>query len=328
MIYSKYPLKVLEEVEPFPPIQNTGNPYLTEAAMHADQANQLQGYGYLVDGVGAFTYLGTVAGTAADYEGFGTVDTTNLAKLDSGNSFAETNHFNKGLRIAYLDTGGGTNNGGLQIDRNGAVSGGIENPKIYRYIGKNRLSNVWHVYHDFYANAELVMRIAATHGTPYTKWVDILGALNVSGNLAVTGNLSVTGSSTHNVIASNSLSIISGTFESFTVNRTIENADDSVVEFTNKTRQSGAWDSKIIFSLITNIGNKIRGVTIEEKELNQVSNASTEVKMIVNGVLKSKSIDLSDLGSYANDAAANTGGVAIGFAYINSSTGAMHKRLT
>jgi len=53
------------------PIQNTDNPYLTEAAMHADQVNQLQGYGYLVDGVGAFTYLGTVAGTAADYEGFG-----------------------------------------------------------------------------------------------------------------------------------------------------------------------------------------------------------------------------------------------------------------
>ena len=71
MIYSKYPLKVMEEVAPFPPIQNTGNPYDTEAAMHADQANQLEGYGYLVDGLGAFTYLGTVAGTAADYEGFG-----------------------------------------------------------------------------------------------------------------------------------------------------------------------------------------------------------------------------------------------------------------
>ena len=53
------------------PIQNTANPYLTKAAMYADQANQLQGYGYLVDGGGAFTYLGTVAGTAADYEGFG-----------------------------------------------------------------------------------------------------------------------------------------------------------------------------------------------------------------------------------------------------------------
>jgi len=81
MIYSKYPLKVLQEVEPFPPIQNTDNPYLTEAAMRADQSNQLQGYGYLVDGVGAFTYLGTVAGTAADYKGF--IVTTGLSYLET-----------------------------------------------------------------------------------------------------------------------------------------------------------------------------------------------------------------------------------------------------
>ena len=70
-INSRYKLKTGEEVDYFPPIQNTASPYLTEAAMYADQANQLQGYGYLVDGVGAFTYLGTVAGTGADYEAFG-----------------------------------------------------------------------------------------------------------------------------------------------------------------------------------------------------------------------------------------------------------------
>jgi len=67
---SRYKLKTGEEVAYFPPIQNTDNPYATEAAMHADQSNQLKGYGYLVDGVGAFAYLGTVAGTAADYEPF------------------------------------------------------------------------------------------------------------------------------------------------------------------------------------------------------------------------------------------------------------------
>ena len=65
---SRYKLKTGEEVAYFPPIQNTDSPYATEAAMHLDQANQLEGYGYLVDGIGAFTYLGTVAGTASDYE--------------------------------------------------------------------------------------------------------------------------------------------------------------------------------------------------------------------------------------------------------------------
>ena len=88
-IYSRYKLKTGEEVEYFPPIQNTDNPYLTEAAMHADQANQLEGYGYLVDGVGAFTYLGTVAGTAADYEAFGGGLDTRASNLAGDLSTAE-----------------------------------------------------------------------------------------------------------------------------------------------------------------------------------------------------------------------------------------------
>jgi len=65
------------------PIQNTANPYLTEAAMHADQANQLEGYGYLVTGAGAFTYLGTVAGTAADYRAFVSGATGTFTSADS-----------------------------------------------------------------------------------------------------------------------------------------------------------------------------------------------------------------------------------------------------
>ena len=98
MIKLRYPLKVLqEEVAYFPPIQNTANPYLTEAAMYADQANQLQGYGYLVDGVGAFTYLGTVAGTAADYEGFG--GNLRLSNLAGDLSTAEKNGIKTKLSI-------------------------------------------------------------------------------------------------------------------------------------------------------------------------------------------------------------------------------------
>jgi len=38
--------------------------------------------------------------------------------------------------------------------------------------------------------------------------------------------------------------------------------------------------------------------------------------------------DFSNLGSYTDDAAAATGGVAVGYGYVNSSTGAVHRRLT
>ena len=82
----------MEELAPFPPIQNTANPYATEAAMHADQANQLEGYGYLVTGVGAFTYLGTLAGTAADYNRVGgDVTKTILNSLSGYNGAVEQN---------------------------------------------------------------------------------------------------------------------------------------------------------------------------------------------------------------------------------------------
>jgi len=48
----------------------------------------------------------------------------------------------------------------------------------------------------------------------------------------------------------------------------------------------------------------------------------------VSGTLKALKHDLSALGAYADDASASVGGVAVGFAYINSTTGAMHRRLT
>jgi len=121
-IDSRYKLKTGEEVEPFPPIQNTDTPYASEAAMHADQANQLEGYGYLVDGVGAFTYLGTVAGTAADYEGFvsgdasvsfstfseSSVGTMSIAGAYPGNVTEYVNIIPNNGTNSYLILNGGT----------------------------------------------------------------------------------------------------------------------------------------------------------------------------------------------------------------------------
>jgi hypothetical protein len=46
------------------------------------------------------------------------------------------------------------------------------------------------------------------------------------------------------------------------------------------------------------------------------------------GYFDNKRFDLSSLNLYANDVAAAAGGVAVGFAYINSSTGALQRRLT
>ena len=229
-IISKYPLKVMEEVAPFPPIQTTANPYLTEAAMYADQANQLQGYVYLVDGIGAFTYLGTVAGTAADYTPF--MPTKDIS-LRSDNT-ASTIYFYDKLTTDtlysfirynasrnYLEFGSNDNDGlgdvvSAQIDR------GKTDWEFKNYIIINRPGRGVRMYSPGNASYE----IRTNDGGVLELW-----------SRSGTGNL-----------------------------------------------ETLVWSSA--------------NVTAKKA---------------------SSTFDLSSLGSYADDTAASTGGVAIGFAYINSS---------
>jgi hypothetical protein len=58
------------------------------------------------------------------------------------------------------------------------------------------------------------------------------------------------------------------------------------------------------------------------------NNSSSEYIAEINATVKPTALDLSDLPSYADDSAAATGGLAVGRGYINSSTGALHRRLT
>jgi hypothetical protein len=58
------------------------------------------------------------------------------------------------------------------------------------------------------------------------------------------------------------------------------------------------------------------------------NNSSSEYIAEINATVKPTALDLSDISAYADDAAAATAGLAIGRGYINSSTGALHRRLT
>jgi len=86
--------------------------------MHADQANQLEGYGYLVDGVGAFTYLGTVAVTAADYEAFGA--NLRLSNLAPDLSTAEKDGIKTKLSIT-AGSGTGLRNSIIRLENFGDI---------------------------------------------------------------------------------------------------------------------------------------------------------------------------------------------------------------
>jgi hypothetical protein len=54
----------------------------------------------------------------------------------------------------------------------------------------------------------------------------------------------------------------------------------------------------------------------------------TPTSFWIHGDLLPDKLNITYLGSYTDDAAAGTGGVAVGYAYVNSSTGIVHRRLT
>ena len=58
------------------------------------------------------------------------------------------------------------------------------------------------------------------------------------------------------------------------------------------------------------------------------NSSSSEYIAEINATVKPTALDLSNLPAYADDSAAATGGLAVGRGYINSSTGALHRRLT
>jgi hypothetical protein len=57
-------------------------------------------------------------------------------------------------------------------------------------------------------------------------------------------------------------------------------------------------------------------------------NSTNEYIAEINATVKPTALDLSDISAYADDEAAATAGLAVGRGYINSSTGALHRRLT
>lgn len=80
------------------------------------------------------------------------------------------------------------------------------------------------------------------------------------------------------------------------------------------------WHAVHKFVVKSNNGSEVEAFVI-------TSNDDKPANIDAKGIFKPDKLDLSALGSYADDIAAATGGVVIGEGYINSLTGALHRRL-
>ena len=334
-IISRYPLKVLQEVEPFPPIQNTANPYLTEAAMYADQSNQLQGYGYLVDGVGAFTYLGTLAGSSADYEGFGKGigDTANFAKLDTPNVFTAIKQtVGNVFSTVAVDASVTQEDEIPTLKINNpftTTSGGItqillKSGQAYnhhaRFIYKATGGDSGFLY--IIVGTTIVATLSRNGGITFASIP--IGLVGLNNNNIYTKKQEIN-SVDRNEVFDPSLASQQNYDGTFRVAHDTGNEGWAQIEIDGQRQYFKATrfvsysptSAARIFYLI-HVGVVYISIDTSDPAINF---NNQKVKGI-------GSLDLSGLGSYADDASANTGGVAIGYAYINSSTGAIHRRLT
>ena len=333
-IDSRYKLKTGEEVAYFPPIQNTDNPYLTEAAMHADQANQLEGYGYLVDGVGAFTYLGTLAGISADYKAFGGIlDTTNLAKLDTPNIFTAIKQtFGNVLSTVAFDASATQEDviPTIKVDNTSEDTfGGItqlllKSGQAYNHHARIVYKALGSGSGDLYiiVGTTVVATFSRTGSVSFASTPVGLAGLNTNNIYTKRQEIN---SVDRNEVFDPSLASQKNYDGTFRVAHDTGNGGWAQIEIDGQRQYFKATrfvsyssgSSSRIFYLI-HVGVVYISIDTSDPAINF---NNQKVKGI-------GSLDLTGLGNYTDDAAASTGGVAIGYAYINSATGAMHRRLT
>ena len=148
-----------------------------------------------------------------------------------------------------------------------------------------------------------------------TNEVEVLLPLRVSGGLVgVSSNFGVTQSLQVGRNALNNQNAIKG--DRLYIQPRQEGVNPNIYEIIAEcfTRGTG-WLSQLILGTY-NGSSKIDGINIK----------TNEVEVLL--PLKIQSLNLNGLGKYANDAAAASGGVAVGFAYINSATGVVMVRLS
>jgi hypothetical protein len=240
---------------------------------------------------------------------------------NSVNEFTEIQKFTKGVYL--LDESTSTNIKKLIVRSNPSNSEAAStNPWMYDFVAKGRFeANGWFGGFNFYSKdsvQEILMMKLATDAFGINQ-------ANIYGNLVLSGNLTLGGALTqaYILLARNSNKIIdAGNYENLTYAvKGFTTSPYRIVEYRASAGGGPGWHAKQQFWV------KSHNDTVERLafEIESKDNGIPIIRAL--GDFKPNQLDLSGLGLYATDAAAATGGVAVGFAYINSSTGTVQRRL-
>jgi hypothetical protein len=156
---------------------------------------------------------------------------------------------------------------------------------------------------------------------------DAISKVTVGGDLIINRNLSIIGSFSPKklVLAPVDANMIDfGTYleNNFSLKRTFSGGN-RYIDFESVSTYGMASVNKFRFRLKNYTDSAIYDAFTVETT---TTDGAALVKIA--GTLKASEYDLSSLGLYEDDAKAAAGGVSVGYGYINSSTGALHRRLT
>lgn len=308
--------------------------YNTFADLLADQANQADkelfyvadasGHSTVDAGSAYFEYLGTTNGTEADYRKLseeesmdasdGSVDTTNLAKLDQQNKFRALNLFDA-VKLARDSASNDSRDYGIEF----LVSTGAGSYyDIIAHTGNNSGTG-W--------STEMRFKVRTTPGGGTAEVLRLAaGVINLYKSAVFhqkpTFNTDI--GTKYITLSRNATGKIFDfpDYENQFGEITQIIGTDAEIHFKWGASGTAGRDARFCFFVQDNNSNVYtKALTIEK-------NVAETVVIIHEKLRVSDKVDLTNLPEATDDADASAKGVAVGYAYVNSATGAVHKRLT
>lgn len=227
------------------------------------------------------------------------------------NIFTADQKFRKKVIIGSID--------GQTIEEDGVSS----NPRVYKttsLASNGTVGNGWGARIENWLGGSKIWQYESYGYNVSDATFSIFSPLKVWANTIFTGIVTLKGLVFDGTYAEILKSWSSSTDFNFKINHSVTNPS-SYVDFTQINTPGGGWSNYFRFIM------KAYGAGTQFTALELYSDGS-EAYATVDGVLKMRKLNLSQLGAYADDSAASAAGVAVGFAYINSTTGALHRRLT
>lgn len=235
----------------------------------------------------------------------GTVDTSNLAKLDQINTFSQIQKVTDEVWLGSDLTDNNKNKLKIRV-----LTG--SNPKIAQFeVHRNSTFAGWNSEMRFLLNEGTAERLRLAGSL-----ITLFGNSKVQGDLEVTGNLSIPKigltRTSHNILDAG---IYSNTV--YDVKSFVSSPNAGVIFRAGGGTGSG-WAGQIKFTLKNGTQDNVEVLLLHLTDGGKLIYAQGSFRM--------DALDLSQLTEATDDADASSKGVAVGYAYINSATGALHKR--